>query len=146
MAQTLDAYQQALADLLQAGAFKFDPNLKTVSAAEYDTIINSLEPTSYEIAWQHENGLNIIEKCRLELNSQGQVDALVYESTWEELGLRVFEYQITTVPRTIIVGSSEPEHSTTITMTYWVYRNGSLAHYRALIDDAVIVSTGILAQ
>lgn len=140
----LQEYQTALADLLQEGRFKYSTDLATISAAEYDTLINSIEPENYELAWQHENGLNILEKCTVERGESGLIDALVYESSWVELGLRVFEFKITTVPRTIVVGESEPEHSTSLTMTYWVLNTGSLAHYRAMIDDTVIVSTGIL--
>lgn len=146
MASTLRDYQITLANLMQSGVFNFSPDLKTISAAEYDTRIRTQDPADYELAWEDEAGRNIIEKCHLETNEAGQVDAIVYESTWLESQFRVFEYQITTVPSRIIIGTQEPEESTVMRMTYWVLSDGTLAHYQARIDDIVVVSTGILGR
>lgn len=144
-ANTLQAYQDSLAQLISAGSFTFSNDLATLTEAQYNDLLTTEIPEDYEIAYQMDNGLNIIERLAIGRNGQGFVDALVYERTWEELGFRVFEFEIKTVRSRLLGTTEEEDASRVITMTWWLLDNGSVVHYRAMLNQAVIISIGILS-
>lgn len=144
MAHDLQQYQQSLAQLLKAGTFVFDDDLSTLTEEEYQQILNQVEPQNYEVAYEMNTGLNILEKLVIERDDQGLVDAMTYQRTWRELGMRVFEYEITTPAKLIVIGAQDPDPGRTIRLSWWCLSDGTVAHYRAMYDNLVLFSEGIL--
>lgn len=144
MTQDLKTYHDSLANLLQAGKFEYGTDLCTLTEDEYKQLLTQVEPQDYCLAYQMDNGLNILEKLSIERDDHNNVVAMTYERSWREVGLRVFEFEIVRPPKLIVIGAAEPDPGRVIRLTWWVLSTGDLAHYRAMIDDIVMFSEGIL--
>ena len=137
--------QQTLAQLISGGAFRFDTDLPTVSWDRYQDLLHSIEPESYEVAYEMPNGLNIIEKLTVDRSDNDLVELLRIERTWEELGMRVFELELRTVPSMIVI-ELDPKEPSELTNTWWLARDGTPLHYRQMFNGEIKSNIGILSR
>jgi hypothetical protein len=140
--------EQALQQLMLGGAFNFDPNLPTVSESVYLDLVNTMEASPYEIAYESGEGTrystNIIEKSIIDRNPTTNLTDLVRkERTYEYNGYRIFQLQLDTVPLLVITGDPKDQQSRQLVTTWWLNKHGGVIHYRVVYNGEVIEDVGI---
>lgn len=138
----LQRQQEALAALLKGGAFRFDPNIATVSYSDYQDFITAMQPpTGYSIGYDL-GGVNWLENCHLDEDDQGLVEMVRRERTWQyksgkDTTLRAFQLELTTVPRLILV-TNEPNEPTTLSTTWYCDKHGIVRAYLQTLNGNVL--------
>ena len=132
----IDSKQLLLEQLLKGGAFRFDPNIATVSYEEYKEIIHSIHPPeNYSIGYDM-SGVNWLENCFLDRDTQGQVEMIRRERTWQYGSMRAFQLELITVPKLIMI-TTEPETPNKLDQIWYCDTTGKVRAYIQTYNDKI---------
>jgi hypothetical protein len=137
---TLQDAQDALVKLFMGGAFNFSDNLSTITAEERQKLLDSMDPTPYELAYQL-GPINYIEKLHIDYNGS-IVDMIRTETTWEYNKTRAFQLVITTVPPSILILDKEPEGPKILDTIWWCNSAGTVIAYESRYNDKMMERIG----
>lgn len=143
----LDRAQATLKELFLGGAFNFDDNLDIISELEYVDIINNIEPTNYEVAYEafegHPHEMNVLEKCHVD-TVDDRTTMIRRERTYSHDNYRVFQLDIQEIPPLVISENGEQTLPKRLLTTWWLNGQGHTIHYRQTYNGAVLEEVGIL--
>jgi len=143
----LDRAQATLTELFLGGAFNFSDDLDIISEQEYVNIINSIDPTDYEVAYEafegHPHQLNVIEKCSID-RSEDLTTMIRKERTYEHSGYRIFQLDLQEVPPLVVANPNQQHDPKKLLTTWWLNSQGHTIHYRQTYNSLVLEDIGIL--